>query len=76
MHVHPGMSDEGIGLGAAIALYYEKSHSDKTVCFDNVYLGPEFNNEDILIELKKENLEYQYFDNVEKEIATLLASDM
>jgi carbamoyltransferase len=74
VYIHPGMSDEGIGLGAALSLYYEKSNADKIVCFDHVYLGLEFNNEEILKELEKEALEYQYHDNVEKEIASLLAS--
>jgi carbamoyltransferase len=74
VHVHPGMSDEGIGLGAALALYYMKSKANKTVCFQHVYLGPNFNDEEIERDLEKEGMKYQQYDHVEKEIARILAS--
>lgn len=72
--IHPGMSDEGIGLGAAIALYYQKAKDPKKVCFDHVYLGPGFSNENIKAVLEDAGIEYSYHEDVEKEVAKLLAS--
>ena len=70
--IHPGMSDEGIGLGAALALYYEKTNDHKKVCFKNVYLGPGYSNNDIEHVLKKTELNYEYHDEIEKKISKLL----
>jgi carbamoyltransferase len=70
--IHPGMSDEGIGLGAALALYYEKTKNPKKVCFENVYLGPGYSNIDIEHALKKTGLKYEYHDEIEKKISKLL----
>jgi carbamoyltransferase len=71
--VHPGMSDEGMGLGAALALYYTlPGTSEPKLCMDHVYLGPEFGDEEIRKELEAEELEFEHHENVEKEIAKLL----
>jgi carbamoyltransferase len=75
VHVHPAMSDEGIGLGAALALYYQKApDAPKRTCFDHVYLGAEFGDEEIRTALNRENLAYEYFERVEPEIAQLLSA--
>lgn len=75
VHVHPGMSDEGIGLGAAIALYNEKADAQrpKRTCMDHVYLGPEFSDDEIRVALEKEDLAYEHSDCVEEGIGDLLA---
>lgn len=73
LHVHPGMSDEGIGLGAALALYWEKEcDRPKRRCFDHVYLGPEFSDEEIRRELEEADVEFERHENVEARIADLL----
>ncbi|MFQ5728761.1 MAG: carbamoyltransferase N-terminal domain-containing protein, partial [Waddliaceae bacterium] len=72
--VHPGMSDEGIGLGAALALYHEKNSDLKKVCFSNVYLGSGLAHKAIEEALEGTELEYSYHESVEKEIARILAS--
>ena len=72
--VHPAMSDEGIGLGAALALYYEKKTDVKKVCFKHVYLGPGYSDKELIIELEESGLKYEYLEDVEKKIAGLLAS--
>lgn len=72
--VHPGMSDEGIGLGAALALYYKKTNDRRKVCFDHVYLGQGYSDVEIEKHLKEAGLDYERYDNIEKKIAGLLAS--
>lgn len=75
--VHPGMSDEGIPVGAALALYHKISavpYNADFVAMDHVYLGPEFDNEEINKELVRQGVEAKYFHEVEVEIARLLAA--
>ena len=70
--VYPNMSDGGISQGAA--LYYDVQLNGRTDCtLPNMYFGPSFSSEDIETALKEENLEYQHLDNIEKEIAKLIA---
>ncbi len=74
--VHPGMSDEGMPVGAALALYYELSgvkYDPDFVAMEHVYLGPEFTDEEIRQELEKQKVDADYYDKVEPEIASLLA---
>jgi len=72
--VHPGMSDEGIGVGAALSLYYDKTGDTKKGCFNHVYLGVDASDKEIEKVLEDSGLEYTYYDEVEKEIAKVLAS--
>lgn len=74
--VHPGMSDEGMPVGAALGLYYDlsgKSYNPEFPTMEHVYLGPEYSDQEIQESLKKSGVEAKYFDDVEKEIARLLA---
>ena len=76
LYIHPGMSDEGVPLGAALSLYYELSGAKYDPEFDtmeHVYLGPEYTDAEIAEELKKNDVEATYHENVEPEIARLLA---
>ena len=74
--VHPGMSDEGMPVGAALALYYNLSkakYNPDFVTMEHVYLGQEFSNEEIRQELEKQDVEATRHNEVELEIARLLA---
>lgn len=74
--VHPGMSDEGIPVGAALNQYYALSGAPYDPDFDameHVFLGPEFSDEEISRELEKNDVEATLHDSVEPEIARLLA---
>jgi carbamoyltransferase len=76
--VHPGMSDEGVPFGAAVSLYYELSRAAYTpdvVTMEHVYLGPEFSNAEIRRELEAQGVEVTYYDEIEPEIARLLAGN-
>ena len=74
--IHQGMSDEGVGVGAALALYYSVTGKKvkRRTCMNHVYLGPEFSNDQIKREIDSEGLTYEFHEDVEKEIARLLAS--
>ena len=74
--VHPGMGDEGMGVGASLAVYHDPESGRQAPsgrCLDHVYLGPEYSDEEILEELKQAGFAYQECDDVETEVAQLLA---
>ena len=76
LYIHPGMSDEGVPLGAALSLYYELSgakYDPEFSTMEHVYLGPEYTDAEISEELKNNDVEATYHENVEPEIAKLLA---
>ena len=74
--VHPGMGDEGMPVGAALGLYYELSgvkYDPSFVTTEHVYLGPSYSDKEIAAELEKEGVEASLHENIEAEIAQLLA---
>jgi carbamoyltransferase len=75
IHIHLAMPDECIGLGADLAVYYQKKREKpKQICFDHIYLGPSFSDDEIRAELETADLGYEnHHQNVEKEIAERLA---
>lgn len=76
--VHPGMSDEGMGVGAALGLYYQLSGNKYDHNFEtmkDVYLGPSYNDNEIKLELDKQDVEAEHLDDIEKEIARILADN-
>lgn len=79
IYVHPGMSDEGMPVGAALSLYYQLSGAKYDPDFEtmnHVYLGPEFSDQEIAEELEKEGVEATHYDKVEPKIARLLAEGL
>jgi carbamoyltransferase len=78
IYVHPGMSDEGLGLGAAMALWWETGLDGNWKApiggfVSHVYFGPEYTDRQIITDLRAENLEFTVHENIEREIAELLA---
>jgi len=74
--VHPAMSDEGLAVGASLALNYLKSPDPSTLesrCFDHVYLGPDYSESYVQRMLAAEGINYQRHSQVEEEIARLIA---
>jgi carbamoyltransferase len=71
------MSDEGLAVGAALARWAEalrwKGEIPRTEIARDVYLGWEFTSDEIEAEVRKAGLEFCRSENVEKEIAELLA---
>jgi carbamoyltransferase len=74
--VHPAMSDEGLAVGASLALNYTTSPDPSAIstrCFDHVYLGPDYSESEIHKLLAAEGVKYQQHGRVEEEIARLIA---
>jgi carbamoyltransferase len=73
--VFPGMSDCGMGIGAALAGFYDRTPRPQTDtrCLDVVYLGPEYSEEEMEEALRIGEVDYTRPEEVEKEIADLLA---
>lgn len=74
--VHPGMADEGLAVGAALAWMAQHSHEPSqlsTNCLDHVYLGPEFSEQEIAGALDAGGVKYRFVENCEEEIAKLVA---
>ena len=61
--IQPHMGDGGLALGAAVAI---PLLNDKKKCdLPNMYLGPEYSNDEILVEIKKhQGLQYDYHENI------------
>ncbi|MFQ5889867.1 MAG: carbamoyltransferase [Gemmatimonadota bacterium] len=73
--IHPGMSDVGMGIGAALAAYYDREPRPpiNTRCFDDVYLGPSYSDQDIENALSSEIIDFRRPEDLEAEIAALLS---
>jgi carbamoyltransferase len=74
--VHPGMSDAGMPVGAALGAYYQLSgrqYDPNFVTMDHVYLGPGYTDEEIREALEKQDVNASFYEEVEPEIARLLA---
>jgi len=74
--VHPGMTDEGLAVGAALALNYQLAKDYRTVprrCLQHVYLGPSYSDEEIEEALNASGVPYNRSNDIEESIAELLA---
>lgn len=74
--VHPGMSDAGIPVGAALEAYYDQDEMPTldTRCLDTVYLGPEYSREEMKRALDGAAVDYEAPEDLEAEVAELLAN--
>lgn len=72
--IFPNMTDGGIASGAALYYDINKNGSYGSV-LEDVYFGPGFEDQEIEAELKKYNLNYERFDNIERKVAELLAEE-
>lgn len=73
LFIHPGMSDCGLGVGAALYSWSKTKFNGKIPKIDNVYFGPSYSDEEIENEIKKFGFDYEYVKNAEKYIAELVA---
>ena len=76
--IHPGMSDEGLAVGAAMALWATQARAQDIIpqpeLLQDVYLGCEFTEREIEAALDKAGHTYTYYPNITQEIAALLAA--
>lgn len=74
IYIHPGMGDEGLAVGAALAYKVKcKQAPDPTVMLANVYLGPSYDNNTIERAISLAGVQGEYCDNIERRVAQLLA---
>jgi carbamoyltransferase len=73
--VHPGMSDCGMGIGAALGAWYDRAPRPEanTRCFDHVYLGPSYSDTEIAGALKAAEADFREAEDLEAEVARLLS---
>ncbi len=74
--IHPGMGDEGLAVGAALALGAALA-SDSGASFSalklaDVYLGPSYSQREIERAIEREGLPSQFVPDIERKIAELL----
>ena len=67
IYIYPAMSDTGIPHGGICAFLKEKNK------LENVFLGPDYSDQEIEKILKERKLAYRKTDNIEKEVAEILA---
>jgi len=72
IYVHPGMADGGCGVGAALWTASTKK-TIKPYKLNDVYLGPEYSEEEMAAELEKQGLTAEKPESIEKSVAQLLA---
>jgi carbamoyltransferase len=76
--VHPAMSDSGQALGAALFAYNtELKRQGKYFLSErlkDVYLGSDYTGAEVEKAVKDSGLEYRYIENIETEVASLLAA--
>ncbi|MGQ9560911.1 MAG: carbamoyltransferase C-terminal domain-containing protein [Candidatus Oleimicrobiaceae bacterium] len=74
--IFPAMGDGGLCAGAALYSYYQSMGFPKLDAIpqlQDVYLGPEFTEDEIVAEIKKAGLKYTYHEDIESVVADLLA---
>ena len=71
--VYPNMGDGGCGTGAAMLACAEAGIS--VASFETAYLGPDYTQDEIEAALKREGLAYERREQIEEDIAQLLAED-
>ncbi len=73
--VHPGMTDTGLALGAALEAYAEADPSFAPTRLDNVYLGPRYDAGAIQAALERAGLSHERYEgSIEEVVAQKLAA--
>jgi carbamoyltransferase len=73
--VFPNPGDSGLAAGAALYAYYFEHLDQPTERLQNLYLGPEYSNDQICAILKERKLNYEYYDNISEVAAYYLADN-
>jgi len=71
--IHPGMGDVGVGTGAALQVAFDNERVP-SYHLEDVYLGPEYTDDEIKEALDKYGLKYERVDGIERAVAELLAN--
>ena len=73
-HIYPNAGDAGLAAGAALYAYFSKNPGTAVPAPDNLYLGPEYSDQEISAILRARNLKYRKPGNVVEFVAGELAS--
>ncbi len=73
IYVHPHMGDGGLAVGASFALLMKKNFPLIPTKLENVYLGPEYSDKDILNALELHEVDYYTPTNLALTIAKALS---
>ncbi|HEX7794862.1 MAG TPA: carbamoyltransferase C-terminal domain-containing protein [Vicinamibacterales bacterium] len=75
--IHPNMGDGGNALGSALLAHVENGRARgvgvRVERLSDVYFGPSFTNKEIESELERSGFQYRLVENIEPEIAHLVA---
>ena len=71
--IFPHMGDGGLALGAAF-LVNRNLNGVNAISLDNLFLGPEYTEQEIEETLKKNQLSYRYSEHIEPEVARLISA--
>jgi carbamoyltransferase len=75
--IHPGMGDEGLAVGAALALAARLGRTANQPLeaskLNDVYFGPSYSDKDIESAIREAGLELRHLPDIEKKIADVLA---
>jgi carbamoyltransferase len=74
-HTFPNPGDAGLAAGAALYTYYHANPTAAIHPLEDLYLGPEYTNEEIEAALKLRRLDYRRVDAVEEYTAAQLAEN-
>lgn len=75
LYVFPAMNDSGLASGAALYTYYQRNKRPFPIKIDDLFLGPEFNSQQIKRTLNKFNLCYKKINNIEEYIANAIVEN-
>lgn len=62
--VQPASSDSGTAIGAAYLEWMKLSNKPSKFKMEHAYWGPEYSNDEILVELKKARLKYKFYEDI------------
>ncbi len=71
--IHPHMGDGGLSAGAGLAMYKELAGDYEPYRLEHVYLGNDYSDADMLEAIRESGLDYKFIEDIETEIARLIA---
>src|SRR5699024_8067801 len=71
--VQPAAGDSGTALGAALYIDYQKRSGERRWTMEHAYLGPSYDDDDILQALNHAQLRYEKVDDIASATSALLA---
>ena len=74
-NIFPNAGDSGLAIGAALYAYYNENPNTEIYYLNNLYLGPDYTDKEILDVLKLRNLKYKWVEDPSTFAAKKLAED-